>query len=115
MRTRNRTRQDEYASTALDEQEVVVRLERVTGQAHITSCCPTWSRRLTRLYGPPHRVVKDSAGHVTMAAWTVPIAQITFRRPRKPRVGNPANLARARTAPTQGGASRESLETTEES
>ena len=114
MRT-TRRRQDDYASTALDEQEVVVRLERVTGQAHITSCCPTWSRRLTRLYGPPHRVVKDRDGHVTTAIWRVPANLITFRRPGKPRVGNPGNLARARTAPTQGGASRESLETTEES
>ena len=109
-----RRRQDEFASTAIDEQEVVVRLERVTGQAHITSCCPTWSRRLTRLYGPPHRVVKDRDGHVTTAIWRVPANLITFRRPGKARVGNPANLARARTAPTQGRASSESRETAED-
>ena len=114
MRT-TRRRQDEYASSALDEQEVVVRLERVTSHAHITSCCPTWSRRLTRLYGPPHRVTKDPDGNVTTAIWRVPANLITFRRPGKPRVGNPANLAHARTAPTQGGASSASRETADKS
>jgi len=99
MRT-TRRRQDDYASTALDEQELVVQMARATSQARITSCWPTWSQRLTRLYGPPHRVVKDSAGHVTMAAWSVPIAQITFRRPRKPPPARPAPPTRARTVPT---------------
>ena len=100
---------------SIDEQEVVIRLERITGKAHIASNWPTKSRHLTRLYGEPHRVVKDPEGNVTTAWWVVPIAQITFRRAGKPRVGNPANLAHARTAPTRGDSSRKSRETAEES
>lgn len=114
MRTRTHRRQAEYSTTALDEQEVTIRLDRATGQAYITSCWPTWSRRLTRLYGEPHRITTDPDGHVTASWWVVPIGQITFRRLGTRKPGNPQNLARARTAPPRGDSSRESRETAED-
>jgi len=115
MSQRTPSRRRSVCPVSIDEQEVLIRLQRITGQAHIASNWPTKSRHLTRLYGEPHRVTKDPDGNVTTAWWVVPIAQITFRRPGKPRVGNPANLAGARTAPTQGEASSASRETAEES
>jgi hypothetical protein len=115
MSQRTPSRRRSVCPVSIDEQEVLIRLQRITGKAHIASNWPTKSRHLTRLYGEPHRVTKDPDGNVTTAWWVVPIAQITFRRPGKPRVGNPANLARARTAPTQGHASSASRETAEDS
>jgi hypothetical protein len=57
----------EYASTSTDEQEVVIRLDIASKQAHICSCSVVRSRRLTKLYGPPEKVSRDREGKVTTA------------------------------------------------
>ena len=115
MSQRTPSRRRSVCPVSIDEQEVLIRLQRITGKAHIASNWPTKSRHLTRLYGEPHRVTKDPDGNVTTAWWVVPIAQITFRRLGTRHRGNPQSLARARTAPTQGDASGISPEATEDS
>ena len=109
------SRRRSVCPVSIDEQEVIARLDRATGKTYIASNWPTWSRRLTRLYGEPQRVTKDPAGHVTTAWWVVPIAQITFRRLGTRHRGHPQSLARARMAPTQGDTSSAARETAEES
>ena len=108
------SRRRSVCPVSIDEQEVIARLDRATGKTYITSNWPTWSRRLTRLYGEPHRVTKDPEGNVTTAWWIIPIGQITFRRLGKRNPGNPGSLARARTAPTRVEASQESRKTAED-
>ena len=88
----------EYATVSLAEQEVVVRIEPATHQAHVCSCSAVRSRRLAKRYGPPEKVSRDREGKVTAAFWTLPDKLIAFRRPRKPGSGNPTALARARAA-----------------
>jgi len=71
----------EYASNSIAEQEVVIRLDRETGQAHVSSAWPEWSRKLAKLYGPPQKTSKSSRdGRVTCACWTVPINRVSLRR-----------------------------------
>lgn len=88
----------QYAPTSISEQEVVIRLDPASKQAHVCSCSAVKSRRLTKLYGPPARVSRNRDGEVTVAFWTIPEKLVGFRRPRKPGSGNPRALARARAA-----------------
>jgi len=46
-----------YGGTSEAEQKVTIRLDRQTGEAHLCSTWPTWSRKLERLYGAPKRAV----------------------------------------------------------
>ena len=111
--TRRRPRTSSPVSIA--EQEVVIRLDRATTQAHIASSWPAKSHRLRALYGEPVDVARDAQGNVTTEFWVVPIARITFRRLGTRHPGHPQSLARARTAPTQGDAFGISPEATEDS
>ena len=71
----------EYASSSIAEQEVVIRLDRETGQAHVSSTWPEWSRKLGKLYGPPQKTSKTPRdGRVSCAFWTVPINRVSMRR-----------------------------------
>jgi len=99
----------EYASSSLAEQEVLVRLNIATKQAHICSCSAARGRRLTKLYGPPAQVYYNREGEVTTAFWTVPMKLIGFRRPRKPGSGNPKALERARLARKQARLHRKAI------
>lgn len=65
------------ASCAIAEQEVIVRLDRLDGVAHICSCWPDMTRKLAKRYGPPERV-STHKGKVTSAWWRVPIRLIRF-------------------------------------
>ena len=100
----------EYASTSISEQEVTIRLDIATKQAHVCSCSAVRSRRLAKLYGPPARVSTNREGQVTAAFWTVPETLVRFRRPRKPGSGNPRALARARAARKQAALPQKPLE-----
>jgi hypothetical protein len=100
----------EYATTSIDEQEVTVRIDPGSKQAHICACSAVRSRWLTKLYGPPARVATNRDGQVTAAYWTIPAKLISLRRPRKPGSGNPEALARARAARNQGTRPRKPLE-----
>lgn len=83
-----------FGNVPAEEAEVVIRLDRLDGQAHI---CSTWaakSRLLERRYGEPSRVV-SRAGIVVSAWWVVPVARISFRS--APRMtGAPRKLPRRR-------------------
>ncbi len=71
----------QFAPTSIAEQEVVIRLDRETGQAHLSSTWPDWSRKLAKLYGHPSKVSKSSRdGRVTCAFWTVPPGAVRLRR-----------------------------------
>ena len=69
----------EYGGIPRDEMEVTIRLDRETGQAHICSTRPEWSRPLGKLYGPPRRVT-ERGGKVASAFWTVRASLVTLRR-----------------------------------
>ncbi len=72
-----------YRGTGRNEQEVLLRLDRLDGQAHINSTWPEWSRKLERLYGAPKKVTQRE-GKVTSAFWTIPLNRVTLRRgPRR--------------------------------
>jgi len=100
----------EYAPTSISEQEVVIRLDLASKQAHVCSCSAVKSRRLTKLYGPPARVSCNRDGQVTAAFWTLAEKLVGFRRPRKPGSGNPRALARAWAARRQAALPRKPLE-----
>ncbi len=71
----------QFAPMSIAEQEVVIRLDRETGQAHLSSTWPDWSRKLAKLYGHPSKVSKSSRdGRVTCAFWTVPPGAVRLRR-----------------------------------
>ncbi len=55
-----------YGGTSEAEQEVTIRLNRETGQAHVCSFWPHWSRKLEGLYGSPRKVT-EREGKVTSA------------------------------------------------
>jgi len=81
-----RMKREAFAYTSTAEQEVVIRLDRTDGQAHIGSCWPSVSRRLCKRYGPPSKVSKSSRdGRITCAWWVVPLRCVSFRSltPRK--------------------------------
>ena len=99
-------------SVSIAEQEVVVRLDRQSGQAHICSSWPMWSQRLEKRYGRPTKVSKVSKdGEVSAAFWDVPIGLITFRKSGKSGKGNAKDLERARAAKKTGRSSRDTLKT----
>ena len=86
-----------FASTSFEEQEVVIRLSRTTGLAHISSCWPTWTARLFKRYGRPRRTaLSQPGGKVVCAFWDIPIRFLTFRRASRPGPRNLAGLAKAR-------------------
>lgn len=91
-------RQTEFAPTSKAEQELIIRIDRLSGLAYICSAWPSRSRRLEKRYGPPTKVTTDQDGRVTACCWETSARQIGFHRPRKPGSGNPAALARAREA-----------------
>jgi hypothetical protein len=99
-----------YATTSTSEQEVTIRLDLVSKQAHICSCSAVWSRRITKMYGPPARVSKNRDGKIVAAYWTIAAKLISLRRPRKPGSGNPTALAQARAARNQAALPRKPLE-----
>ena len=68
-----------YGGTSEAEQKVTIRLDRQTGEAHLCSTWPTWSRKLERLYGAPKRAAERGA-KVTAAFWTIPLGLVTLRR-----------------------------------
>ena len=69
-----------YGGVSEREQEVVIRLDRHDGQAHISSAWPDWSRNPERLYGAPRKISKGQDGGVTCAFWTVPLGLVRLRR-----------------------------------
>ncbi len=73
-----------YGGVGESEGEVIVRLDRHDGQAHINSTWPAWSRRLERLYGSPTKVTERD-GKATSAFWAVPLDRVSLRRARMPR------------------------------
>lgn len=75
----------QYGGVAGPEQEVTIRLDHETRQAHLCSTWPEWSRKLERLYGAPAKVSKSRDGRVTSAFWTVPLAVVNLRRVRAKR------------------------------
>ena len=69
-----------YAPTSREESEVVIRLDRVSGEARLSSTWPGWSAKLERLYGRPDKESVNGDAQVTCAFWTVPIQRVSFRR-----------------------------------
>ena len=101
-----------FAPTSLHEQEVVVRFDRSSGMAYVSSCWPMWTARFLKRYGRPQRLnLSPRDGKVTCAVWEIPIRLITFRKPSRPGPRNPAGLAKARKARWAGRPIRESLKT----
>lgn len=68
-----------YGGVSTMEQEVIVRIDILTGHAHICSTCPHWSRKLERRYGAPTRVT-EREGKITSAFWTIPASLVTLRK-----------------------------------
>jgi hypothetical protein len=60
--------------------EVVIRIDRSDGMAHICSTWPAYSRRLEKRYGNPAKYT-EREGKVTSASWAIPKGRITIRRP----------------------------------
>ena len=101
-----------FAPTSIMEQEVVVRLNRATGMAHISSCWPTWTARLVKRYGRPHHTAISQAGdQVVCAFWNIPLRLITFRKPSRRGARNPAGLEKAQEVRQAGRLTREALKT----
>ena len=98
-----------YGGTLESEQEVVVRLDRTDGQAHICSTWPAWSRKLERRYGAPRKVT-EREGKVTSAFWTLPLEVVRLHPTKKRAQGGrgkpfPARVTRQirHDAPTAAG------------
>ncbi len=99
MTQHDKGKHSEFAPTSRDEQEVTIRLDRVSGRAYICSCWPAVSRRLVTRYGPPLRISRDREGRITAAFWEVPCNLIVFRRPvTAPAPGSLDALRRAQDA-----------------
>jgi hypothetical protein len=93
----------DFASTSVSEQEVVIRLSRVTGLAHISCCWPTWTGRFFKRYGRPQRVsVSKENGRATCTFWDIPIRYLTFRRPQPLGRGNLDALKRGQKGRQKG-------------
>lgn len=60
-----------YGGVSADESEVVFRLDKTDGKLHINSCWPDWSRKLERMFGPPHKYSETKEGVVPSAFWTL--------------------------------------------
>ncbi len=62
-----------FASTTLDEQEVIIRLDRKAGVAHVCSCWPEMMTRIEKRHGSPKETTVDGQGRVTSAFWVLPL------------------------------------------
>ena len=81
------------------EHEVVVRLDRLTRKAYVSSSWPSLSKKLEKKYGPPKRkTVAQGGGKATSANWELPLAAISFRRPRRATVQSPETFKEDRAA-----------------
>lgn len=104
-----------FAKTSIEEQEVVIQLDRKTGLARICSSWPRLTKQLSKRYGPPKDVSENKTGQITSALFEVEASLIKFTRPRKSRPLTEAQL-RARKALSErmrvGRFARESLVTT---
>ena len=100
-----------YGGVAEAEQEVTIRFDRATGQAHLCSTWPTWSRKLERIYGSPKRVTRRD-GDIISAFWVVPLTAIRVgrRRTGRPMTSEERSAAAARLQ--KGRLSRDSPPTT---
>lgn len=72
-----------YAGTPVEEQEVVIRIDAVDGQAHICSTWPRWSRKLETRLGCPTKY-QEQNDTVQVAFWKVPLGRISIRSMPKP-------------------------------
>ena len=86
-----------YAETSIDEQEVVIRLDRRDNIAFVSSTWPSKSETLTQRYGSPYRT-SEREGKVTCCFWKIPIKSVSFRRPSKKREATPSQLKRLEMA-----------------
>jgi hypothetical protein len=94
-----KTRNAERAQTIIAEQEVVVRLDRLTRKAYISSSWPTMSKKLEKKYGPPiQKTTARGAARITSAVWELPLVTISFRRLRRSTTKSVDTLERERAA-----------------
>jgi hypothetical protein len=98
MPTKPKNATGDFAKTPKAEQETVVRIDPVSKLAHVFTCSPSMTRRLTRQWGAPEDVRYDRDGKITTSFWSKPSRLITFRRPRQPGSGSRPGIARARQA-----------------
>ena len=76
-----------FAPTILDEQEVVIRLDRKAGVAHVCSCWPDMMKRIEKRHGSPKETTVDGQGRVTSAFWVLPLDFVASGILRKGRKG----------------------------
>ena len=86
-----------FAPTTLAEQEIVLRLDREEGLAHVCSCWPEMTKRIIKRHGPPKETTTDGRGRVTSAIWVLPLDFIVSGILRKRRVMTEAQREAART------------------
>lgn len=72
-----------YGGVPSDEAEVTIRLDKQDRIAHVCSTWAEWSRKFERRHGAPPKY-QERDGVVIVARWTLPLAAISIRRPRKP-------------------------------
>ncbi len=99
-----------YGGVSVDEQEVVIRLDRATGEAHVSSAWPDYSRRLEKVHGAPKRC-STRGDWVTVAFWTFPVAYVrTPKQPRKGRSLTPEQAAAMKSARKSQDRTRNTME-----